>query len=212
MNPMEQAVADYRQADKALKEAAEKTQATERERDQLRQQLDALESNVTSAEQAHANTDAAQRLGETGDLEATQAALDAARTSLADAAPDLRHAIRVSDILVENLYVIAREAQEKHREALAALNAHWDAKLLDRLLEEVDEANRRADEWVAAQDKANATRQLIEERWQQAGRVAGWNSSELQTVYCKNPPHPDPDARMAHKQALQAEIAAATRV
>ncbi len=212
MTPMEQAIADHRQAAQEASETHDKSLAAERERDRLRDALAALESNVTSAEQAHANADAAQQLGEDSDLQATQAALDAARKALADAAPDLKHKIRVSELLVEKFYALAREAADKQREALAALNEQQNEKLREQLHTEVAEANRLADAWVAAQDKAIATKELFEERRQQAGIVAGWKEEEMKAVYCKNPPRPDSEARRTHKQALLAEIAAATRV
>lgn len=144
MNPMEQAIADHRKAELEAKETSAKSQEAECERDRLKDALAALESSVTSAEQAHANADAAQQLGEASDLEATQATLDAARKALADAAPDLRHKIRVSELLVEKFYALALEAAAKQREALAALNAQQNEKLLDQLHEEVAEANRLA--------------------------------------------------------------------
>lgn len=213
MTPMEQAIADYRQAALEAKETSAKSQEAERERDRLKDALAALESNVTSAEQAHANADAAQQLGEASDLQATQAALDAARKALADAAPDLRHKIRVSELLVEKFYALAREAAAKQQEVLAALNAQQNEKLREKLHEEVAEANRLAAELTAAQDKAIATRELLEERrLQQFGIVVGWQEEELKAVYCKHQPHPDPEARRAHKQSLLAEIAAAARV
>ncbi len=212
MTPMEQAIADNRQAAQEARETHDKSLAAERERDRLKDALAALESNVASAEQAHANADAAQQMGEPSDLEATQAALDAARKALTDAAPDLRHKIRVSELLVEKLGALALEAAEKQREALAALNAQLNEKLRERLSGEVEEANRLAGEWTAAQDKATATRELIEERRRQTGGVVGWQEAEMKTVYCKHQPHPDAEARLAHKQALLAEIAAAARV
>lgn len=212
MTPMEQAIADHRQAAQEARETHDKNLAAERERDRLKDALAALESNVASAEQAHVNADVAQQLGEPSDLEATQAALDAARKALADAAPDLRHKISVSEQLVEKLAALALAAVDKQREALAALNALWNEKLLEQLHADVVEANRLADAWVAAQDKAIATKELFEERRQQAGIVAGWKEEEMKAVYCKNPPRPDSEAREAHKQALLAEIAAATRV
>ncbi len=212
MTPMEQAIADHRQAAQAASETHDKNLAAERERDRLKAALAALESNVASAEQAHANADAAQQLGESSDLEATQAALDTARKALTDAAPDLRHKIRVSDLLVEKLGALALAAADKQREALAALNAQLNEKLLAQLHAEVVEANRLAAEWTAAQDKANATRELIEERRRQTGGTVGWQEEETKAVYCKHQPHPDPEARRAHKQALLAEIAAAARV
>lgn len=210
MNPMEQAIADHRKAELEAKETSAKSQEAERERDRLKDALAALESSVTSAEQAHANADAAQQLGEASDLEATQATLDAARKALSDAAPDLRHKIRVSELLVEKFYALALEAAAKQREALAALNAQQNEKLLDQLHEEVAEANRLADTWVAAHDKAVATRELLEARRQQAGIVTGWKEEEMKAVYCGHPPHPNPEARKIHKQALQAELAAAS--
>lgn len=212
MKPMEQAIADYRQAAQNARETHDKNLAAERERDRLKNALAALESNVTSAEQAHANADAAQQLGEASDLEATQAALDAARKALADAAPDLKHKIRVSELLVEKFYTLAREAAAKQQATLAALNAQLNEKLLAQVHEEVAEANRLAGALVAAQDKAIASRELFEERRLQAGIVAGWKEEEQKAVYYKNLPHPDPEARRAHKQALLAEIAAAARV
>lgn len=212
MTPMEQAIADYRQAALEAKETSAKSQEAERERDRLKGDLSTLESNVTSAEQAHANADAAQQLGEASDLEATQGALDAARKALADAAHDLKHKIRVSELLVEKFYALALEAATKQQATLAALNEQQNEKLREQLRGEVEEANRLADEWVAAQDKAAATLQLIEERRQQSGIVTGWKEEELKTVYCKNLPHPDQNARMAHKQTLLAEIATASRV
>lgn len=212
MTPMEQAIADHRQAALEAKETSAKSQEAERERDRLKDALAALESNVASAEQAHANADAAQQLGEPSDLQATQSALDAARKALTDAAPDLRHKIRVSELLVEKLGALALEAADKQREALAALNAQQNEKLREQLHAEVAEANRLASDWTAAQDKANATRELFEERRRQAGTFVGWQEEELKAVYCKHQPHPDPEARRAHKQALLAEIAAATRV
>lgn len=212
MTPMEQAIADYRQASTEARETHTKSLEAERERDRLKDALAALESNVTSAEQAHADADAAQQLGEASDLEATQAALDAARKALADAAPDLRHKIRVSELLVEKFYTLAREAAAKQQEMLAALNAQLNENLLAQVHEEVAEANRLADALVAAQDKAIASRELFEERRLQAGIVAGWKEEEQKAVYYKNLPHPDPEARRAHKQALQADLAAAARV
>ncbi len=212
MTPMEQAIADHQQAAQEARETHEKNLAAERERDRLKDALAALESNVASAEQAHANADAAQQLGESSDLEATQAALDTARKVLTDAAPDLRHKIRVSDLLVEKLGALALAAADKQREALATLNALWNEKLLAQLHAKVVEANRLAAEWTAAQDKANAIRELIEERRRQTGGTVGWQEEELKAVYCKHQPHPDPEARRAHKQALLAEIAAAARV
>lgn len=212
MTPMEQAIADVRDTAKASQETGEKSRAAEIERDSLRQQLAALESSVTSAEQAHANADAAQQLGEPSDLEATQAALDAARKALADAAPDLRHKIRVSDLLVEKFYAMALEAATKHQEALAALHAEQNEMLREQLREEVEKANRMGEEWVAAQDKAIATRELLEERRQRAGVVTGWKEEEMKAVYCKAQPHQNHEARKAHKQALQADLAAAARV
>ncbi|MFH1816648.1 MAG: hypothetical protein ABIK08_04080 [Pseudomonadota bacterium] len=209
---MEQAIADYRQASTEARETHTKSLEAERERDRLKDALAALESNVTSAEQAHADADAAQQLGEASDLEATQAALDAARKALADAAPDLRHKIRVSELLVEKFYTLAREAAAKQQEMLAALNAQLNENLLAQVHEEVAEANRLADALVAAQDKAIASRELFEERRLQAGIVAGWKEEEQKAVYYKNLPHPDPEARRAHKQALQADLAAAARV
>lgn len=212
MTPMEQAIANVRDRAKASQETGEKSRAAEIERDSLRQQLAALESNVTSAEQAHANADAAQQLGEASDLEATQAALDAARKALADAAPDLRHKIRVSDLLVEKFYTMTLEAAGKHQEALAALHAEQNEMLREQLCEEVEKANRLGEEWVAAQDKAIATRELLEERRNRAGVLIGWKEEEQKAVYCKAQPHQSHEARTAHKQALQAELAAAARV
>lgn len=212
MTPMEQAIAEYRQASTEARDTHAKSLEAERERDRLRDALAALESNVTSAEQAHANADAAQQLGETSDLQATQAALDAARKALADAAPDLKHKIRVSELLVEKFYALAQEAAAKQQEALAALNEQQNEKLREQLHAEVAEANRLALEWAAAQDRATATRDLFEERRRQAGTFVGWKEEELKTVYCKHQPHPDPEARLAHKQTLLAEIAAAARV
>ncbi len=213
MTPMEQAIADHRQAAQKAREAHDKNLAAERERDRLKDALAALESNVASAEQAHVNADVAQQLGEQSDLEATQAALDVARKALTDAAPDLKHKIRASELLVEKLWALAQQAADKQREALAALNAQQNEKLLDQLHADVAEANRLAAELTAAQDKAIATRELLEERrLQQFGIVVGWQEEELKAIYCKNQPHPDPEARRAHKQALLAEIAAATRV
>jgi hypothetical protein len=210
---MEQAIADHRQAAQEARETHDKNLGAERERDRLKDALAALESNVTSAEQAHANADAAQQLGEPSDLEATQAALDAARKALADAAPDLRHKIRVSELLVEKLGALALEAADKQQQALAALNAQLNEKLREQLHAEVVEANRLAAEWTAAQDKATATRELFEERrLQQAGVVIGWKEEEQKAVYCGYPPRPDDEARRSHKQALLAEIAAAARV
>ncbi|NDP48930.1 MAG: hypothetical protein GZ085_11205 [Sulfuriferula multivorans] len=211
MTPMEKAIANCREAAKASNEAGEKSRAAENERDLLRQKFSALESSITSAEQTHANADVAQRLGESSDLEATQAALDAARVAMTDAAPDLRHKIRVADLLVEKFGSMALDAAAKHQEALAELNARWIEELIQRLIAEVGKANHLADELVAAQDKATATRQLIEESRQRAGVVIGWKEEEMKSVYYKNLPHPDADARMAHKQALQAEFAAAAR-
>lgn len=212
MTPMEQAIADHRQAALEARETHEKNLAAERERDRLKDALASLESNIASAEQAHANADAAQQLGETSDLAATQAALDAARKSLTDAL-DLKHKIRVSDLLVEKFGALALEAADKQREALAALNALWNEKLLAQLHAEVIEANRLAAEWAAAQDKATATRELFEERrLQQTGAVTGWKEEEQKDVYCGHPPRPAHEVRLAHKQALLAEIAAATQV
>lgn len=212
MTPIDQAIADHRQAAQAARETLEKNLAAERERDRLKNALAALEFNVTSAEQAHANADAAQQLGEASDLEATRAVLDAVRKALADAAPDLRHKIRVSELLVEKLGALALATADKQREALAALNAQLNEKLREKLHEEVAEANRLAAELTAAQDKAIATRELLEERQQQFGIVVGWQEEELKAIYHKHQPHPDPEARRAHKQALQAELAAAARV
>lgn len=214
MTPMEQAIADHRQAAKEARETHDKNLAAERERDRLKDALAALESNVASAEQGHANADAAQQLGEASDLEATQAALDAARKALADAAPDLRHKIRVSELLVEKLGALALEAADKQQQALAALNAQWNEKLLAQLHAEVVEANRLADAWVAAVDKANATRELYIDRHRSGpyGIATGWKEEEQKAVHCKNPPHPDQEASQSHKQALLAEISAAARV
>lgn len=212
MTPMEQAIADYRQAALEAKETSAKSQEAKRERDRLKDALAALESNVTSAEQAHANADAAQQLGEASDLQATQAALDAARKALADAAPDLRHKIRVSELLVEKFYALAREAAAKQQEVLAALHAEQNEMLREQLCEEVEKANRLGEEWVAAQDKAIATRELLEERRNRAGVLIGWKEEEQKAVYCKAQPHQSHEARTAHKQALQAELAAAARV
>ena len=213
MTPMEQAIADHRQAAQEARETHDKSLAAERERDRLKDALAALESNVASAEQAHVNADVAQQLGEPSDLEATQAALDTARKALADAAPDLKHKISVSEQLVEKFGALALESADKQREALAALNALLNEKLLAQLHAEVTEANRLAAEWTAAQDKAIATRELIEERrLQQTGVVIGWKEEEQKAVYCGYPPRPDDEARLSHKQSLLAEIAAAARV
>lgn len=212
MTPMEQAIAYHRQAAQDARETHDKNLAAERERERLKDALAALESNVASAEQAHANADAAQQLGEPSDLQATQAALDAARKALTDAAPDLKHKIRVSELLVEKLGALALQAADKQREALAALNAQLNEKMLEQLHAEVAEANRLAAEWTAAQDKATATRELFEERRRQAGTFVGWKEEDLKAVYFGHPPRPDSEARNAHKQALLAEIAAATRV
>lgn len=213
MTPMEQAIADHRQAAQAARETHDKSLAAERERDRLKDALAELESNVASAEQAHVNADVAQQLGEQSDLEATQAALDMARNALTDAAPGLKHKISASELLVEKLGALALAAADKQREALAALNAQQNEKLLEQLHAEVAEANRLAAEWTAAQDKATATRELLEERrLQQFGIVVGWKEEELKAVYFGHPPRPDNEARRAHKQALLAEIAAATRV
>jgi len=215
MTPMEQAIADYRQAAQNARETHDKNLAAERERDRLKDALAALETNVTSAEQAHANADAAQQLGEASDLEATQAVLDAARKALADAAPDLKHKIRVSELLVEKLGALALATAAKQQEALAALNAQLNKKLLAQLHAEVAEANSLADAWVAAVDKANATRDLYTDRHRSGPygfAATGWSEEEQKAAHCKHPPHPDTKAREAHKQALQAEIAAAVRV
>lgn len=212
MTPMEQAIADYRQASTEARDTHAKSLEAERERDRLKDALAALESSVTSAEQAHANADAAQQLGEASDLQATQAALDAARKALGGSAPDLKHKIRVSELLVEKFYALARETAAKQQEALAALNEQQNEKLREQLHAEVAEANRLASEWAAAQDKATATRELLEERRRQAGTFVGWQEEELKAIYCKHQPHPDPEARRAHKQALLADIAAAARV
>lgn len=212
MTPMEQAIADNRQAAQEARETHDKSLAAERERDRLKDALAALESNVASAEQAHTNADAAQQMGETSDLEATQAALDAARKALTDAAPDLKHKIRVSELLVEKFYTVALEAAAKQQDALAALNAQLNENLRERLRGEVEEANRLGEEWVAAQDKAIATRELFEERRNRAGVIIGWKEEEQKAVYCKAQPHHSHEARTAHKQALQADLAAAARV
>ncbi len=118
----------------------------------------------------------------------------------------------MSELLVEKFYALARETAAKQQEALAALNEQQNEKLREQLHAEVAEANRLASEWAAAQDKATATRELIDERRRQAGTFVGWQEEELKAIYCKHQPHPDPEARRAHKQALLAEIAAATRV
>lgn len=212
MTPMEQAIADYRQAAQAARETHDKSLAAERERDRLKDALAELESNIASAEQAHVNADVAQQLGEQSDLEATQAALDVARKALTDAAPGLKHKISASELLVEKLGALALAAADKQREALAALNEQQNEKLLAQLHADVVEANRLASEWVAAQDRATATRELFEERRRQAGTFVGWQEEELKAVYCKHQPHPDPEARRAHKQTLLAEIATASRV
>lgn len=212
MTPMEQAIADHRQAAQEARETHDKNLAAERERDRLKDALFTLESNVASAEQAHASADAAQQLGEASDLEATQAALDAARKALADAAPDLRHKIRVSELLVEKLGALALAAAAKQQATLAALNAQLNEKLLAQVHAEVVEANRLAAEWTAAQDKATATRELLEERRRQAGGMVGWHEKEQKAVYCGYPPRPNDEVRRSHKQALLAEIAAAARI
>jgi len=212
MTPMEQAIADYRQAAQNARETRDKNLAAERERDRLKNALAALESNVTSAEQAHANADAAQQLGEASDLETTQAALDAARKALADAAPDLKHKIRVSELLVEKLGALALAAAAKQQATLAALHDEQNEMLLAQLWDEVEKANRLGEEWVAAQDKAIATRELLEERRNRAGVIIGWKEEEQKAVYCKAQPHQSHEARTAHKQALQADLAAAARV
>lgn len=214
MTPMEQAIADHRQAAQETRETNDKGIVAERERERLKDALAALESKLASAEQAHANADAAQQLGEPSDLEATQAALDAARKALTDAAPDLKHKIRVSELLVEKLHAMTREADDKRREALAALNARLNEKLREQLHTEVAEANRLADAWVAAVDKATATRELYIDRHRSGpyGIATGLKSEKQEAMHCKGQPHQSHEAMEAHKQALLAEIASATRV
>lgn len=211
MNHMEQAIAEVRHTREAMNEASAKCREAERERGSLRDTLAALEANVASAEQAHVIADAAQQLGEDSNLEAARNALKEACKALADAAPELKHKIRVSELLVEKFTAAAQETSAKHQAALAALNAHQDEMLREQLREDVEKANRLADEWVSATEKAVATQRLVEERRRLAGLGVGWKEEELKWVVYKSPRHQDGNAIVGHVQALQALLAAATR-
>lgn len=209
MNPMEQAIAEVRQTREAMNEASAKCREAERERGSLQVTLTALEGNVASAEQAYVIADAAQQLGEDSNLEAARNALKEACKALADAGPELKHKIRVSELLVEKFTAAALENSAKHQAALAALSAHQDEMLREQLREDVEKANRLADEWVAATEKSVATQRLLEERWRLAGLGGGWKEEELKWALHKSPRYQDDNAIEGHVHALQAELAAA---
>jgi len=201
MTPIEQAIATARDVTKVLQAANDKSAAAEREHNSLKQELAALESSVSSAETAHANAAVAQQFGEDADLTATAAALEAARKALENAAPELRHKIRVAAAVAERLSSITLDHLAKHVAAQAMLKTAVDVHLAEKLAAERQKSSALFEQMTDSGEVAYALERILLDR--EAPYQGGWPERINRMI----PPH---DAGVARaREAILAEIAAA---
>lgn len=150
------------EAHKAMVEAASMHREAAETRDELQQQLDSLAAGLESAESAHAEAVAGAELGEDADPAATAAALAQARRALDDAGPDLRHRLRVADVLVSKLQTRYLSANALHAQAVADLNAARIAVLEAKAKQAIDGAGDAVAALIGRIAEVQAARRVLE--------------------------------------------------
>lgn len=176
----------------------ERLNEAHRARDKTAADLAALESNLETAAQRHAEAVAAVELGEEADTDATAAELEKARAELAVEA-DLRQEIRKQSALVDALRTRYLAAHAEHGRAAADLKAAKVEALQLRAKDAVIEAERMTDALADKGAELMALSGLLSEQG------APWQGG---FIYMDKVVSPTADAVAAHRAVVLAELEA----